>query len=118
MDTLNLYLLAGAGVLLAAVIAVRVASRVGMPGLLAFLLVGIALGESGVGIRFDDEELTQLVGFAALAVILAEGGLTTRWSDIRPVIGLSVVLSTLGVLTSVAAVAVCAHVALGFDWRL
>ena len=118
MHSLNYFLLGGAAVLLAAVIAVRVASRVGMPGLLAFLLVGLALGESGLGIRFDDEELAQLVGFAALAVILAEGGLTTRWQDIRPVIGLSVVLSTVGVLTSVAAVAVCAHLLLGFDWRM
>src|ERR1041384_4846861 len=98
MHSLNLFLLGGTAVLLAAVIAVRVASRVGMPGLLAFLLVGLALGESGLGIRFDDEELAQLVGFAALAVILAEGGLTTRWQDIRPVVGLAAVLSTLGVL--------------------
>jgi len=118
MHALNLYLLGGSAVLLAAVVAVRIASRVGMPGLLAFLLVGLALGESGFGILFDDDELARLVGFAALAVILAEGGLTTRWQDIRPVIGLSVVLSTVGVLISVAAVAVCAHVLLGLDWRM
>ncbi|TQS42218.1 potassium/proton antiporter [Cryptosporangium phraense] len=118
MDLLNVYLLGGSAVLLAAVIAVRVASRAGIPGLLAFLLVGLALGEAGLGIRFDDAELTQLVGFAALAIILAEGGLTTRWHDIRPVAWLSVVLSTVGVLVSVAVVAVCAHFALGLDWRM
>lgn len=118
MHSLNLVLLGGAAVLLAAVIAVRVASRVGMPGLLAFLLVGLALGESGLGIRFDDAELARLVGFAALAIILAEGGLTTRWQDVRPVIGPATVLSTVGVLISVAAVAACAHLLLGFDWRM
>ncbi|MFI5956645.1 potassium/proton antiporter [Cryptosporangium sp. NPDC051539] len=118
MDLLNVYLLGGAAVLLAAVIAVRIASRVGIPGLLAFLLVGLALGEAGLGIRFDDAEATQIAGFAALAIILAEGGLTTRWHDIRPVVWLSAMLSTVGVLASVTVIAVCAHYALGFDWRL
>jgi cell volume regulation protein A len=118
MHSLNVSLLGGAAVLLAAVVAVRVASRVGMPGLLAFLLVGLALGEAGLGVRFDDEHLTQTLGYAALAVILAEGGLTTRWQDIRPVLGLATALSTIGVAVSVAAVAACAHFALDLDWRV
>lgn len=118
IDALDLYLLGGAAVLLAAVVAVRLASRVGLPGLLAFLLVGLALGEAGLGIRFDDAHLAQTLGYAALAIILAEGGLTTRWHDIRPVLGLATALSTVGVVVSVAAVAACVHLALGLDWRV
>ena len=43
----------------------------------------MALGESGLGVDFEDFALTQTLGVAALVVILAEGGLTTRWGDVR-----------------------------------
>ena len=47
--------------------------------------MGVFLGEAGPGqITFDDAELAHALGFAALAIILAEGGLTTSWRDIRP----------------------------------
>ena len=46
--------------------------------------MGVALGEYGLGIGFEDAELAHALGFAALVVILAEGGLTTPWRDIRP----------------------------------
>ena len=47
--------------------------------------MGVALGEAGVGIHFENAELAHSLGFAALAVILAEGGLTTSWREARPV---------------------------------
>ena len=36
--------------------------------------MGVALGEAGVGIQFDDAQLAHALGFGALALILAEGG--------------------------------------------
>ena len=48
---------------------------------------GCVLGEHGLGIGFDSDELTQVLGYGALVLILAEGGLTTRWSSIRRVRG-------------------------------
>lgn len=94
-------LLIGAVVVLAGVLAVRLATKVGLPSLLVYLGFGLVLGEAGLGIRFDDADLTQILGLTALAVILAEGGLTTRWATIRPVFGQSIVLATAGVLVSV-----------------
>ncbi len=94
-------LLIGAVVVLLGVLAVRVASRVGLPSLLIYLALGVVLGESGLGIDFEDAELTQVLGLTALAVILAEGGLTTRWSSARPLLGPGIVLSTVGVGVSV-----------------
>jgi cell volume regulation protein A len=76
------------------------------------------LGESGFGIRFDDAELTRTLGFCALILIIAEGGLTARWSTLRPVLGLSATLATLGVAVSIAVVGVAVHLVLGLDWRL
>jgi cell volume regulation protein A len=51
-------------------------------------------------------------------VIIAEGGLTARWSVLRPVLGPAAVLSTVGVLVSIASVGAVAHLALGVDWRI
>ncbi len=45
VHTLNQALLAGCGVLLVAILAVRGSVRVGMPSLLLYLLIGVGLGE-------------------------------------------------------------------------
>lgn len=108
-------LLIGAVVVLVGVLAVRVASRVGLPSLLIYLALGLVLGESGLGIEFEDAELTQVLGLTALAVILAEGGLTTRWSAARPILVQGIVLSTLGVGLSVTITAGIAVWVFGFD---
>ncbi|MEH0972921.1 potassium/proton antiporter [Micromonospora sp. CPCC 205546] len=115
---LDLALLLGAGVLLVAVGAVRVSTRLGVPSLLFYLALGVAIGEAGLGIGFDDVELTRTLGFCALIVIIAEGGLTARWSTLRPVLGLAALLSTVGVAVSVGVVGVVLHLLLGLDWRL
>ncbi|WP_089157212.1 potassium/proton antiporter [Micromonospora sp. NBS 11-29] len=115
---LNLALLVGAAVLLVAVGAVRFSTRLGVPSLLVYLALGVLIGEAGLGIRFDDVELTRVLGFCALIVIIAEGGLSARWSTLRPVLGLAAVLSTVGVVVSIAAVGLVVHLLLGLDWRL
>src|SRR6478672_8679190 len=111
-------LLVGSVILLLAVLAVRASVRVGLPSLLIYLAMGIVLGESVLGIRFDDASTAQALGFAALVVILAEGGLTTKWTEVRPSLGLGLALATVGVGVSVALVAVFAHLVLGFSWQL
>ncbi|MGN9765070.1 potassium/proton antiporter [Micromonospora sp. SD12] len=115
---LDLALLLGAAVLLVAVGAVRLSTRLGVPSLLAYLALGVAVGETGLGIRFDDVELTRTLGFCALIVIIAEGGLTARWSTLRPVLGLAALLSTVGVVVSILVVGLVVHLLLGLDWRL
>src|SRR5262245_51220112 len=80
--------------------------------------MGVALGESGLGIPFDNAALAHSLGFAALVLILAEGGLTTRWTEVRDSMRLAGVLATVGVAISVAAMAVLTHYLLGLDWEL
>jgi cell volume regulation protein A len=109
--------LAGAAVLLVAVLAVRVSTRLGLPSLLLYLGIGVVIGEAGLGLRFDDAALSQTLGLAALVVILTEGGLTTRWHTVRPALPLAVVLSTAGVAVSVGVTAAAAVVLLDTDWR-
>ena len=114
---LDQILLVGTGVLLLAILAVRLSVGVGLPSLLVYLLMGVALGEAGLGVRFEDAELAHALGFAALVLILAEGGLTTPWPEIRPVMRLGVSLATVGVAVSVAVMAVLAHYVLGLSWQ-
>ena len=116
--TLTVALLLGSAVLLVAVGAVRLSTRVGLPSLLVYLALGMAIGEAGLGIRFDDATLTRTLGTCALVVIIAEGGLTSRWTTLRPVLGISVVLSTVGVAASVAVVGVVSHYLLHVGWQL
>ncbi|CAA0109071.1 K(+)/H(+) antiporter NhaP [Mycolicibacterium vanbaalenii] len=113
-----LALFIGGLVLLVSIVATRLATGVGLPSLLLFLGVGVMLGESGFGLNFDDAELAQGLGTAALGVILVEGGLTTRFSDIRKVLAPAGVLATVGVAVSTLVTAACVHLLLGFDWQL
>jgi potassium/hydrogen antiporter len=118
LQQLYLALLVGGFVLLASIVGTRVATRVGFPSLLLFLLVGVVLGEDGLGVQFDDVELARNIGTAALAVILVEGGLTTRFADVRKVLAPAGVLATVGVVISMGVTAVGAHLLLGLSWQL
>lgn len=115
---LDLWLLLGSAMVIAAIAAVRLSHRSGLPSLLIYLGLGLLLGESGLGIRFDDAELAETLGLAALVLILAEGGLTTRWQNVRPSVPAALALATVGSAVSIAAVAAAAHWLLGHDWRI
>ena len=116
-DSFNTVLLASSALLLVAVVSVRLADRSGLPSLLVYLGVGLAVGEAGLGIQFEDYEVTAELGLLALALILAEGGLTTRWTVVRPALPFAIVLATVGVAVSVAVVAGLTHLVLGVDTR-
>ncbi|GIH91660.1 potassium/proton antiporter [Planobispora siamensis] len=113
----NIWLLLGAGIVIAAIVAVRVAHWSGLPSLLIFLGFGLLMGESGFGFEFENAELAQQLGMIALAIILAEGGLTTTWSHVKDSIPIALVLATAGVGVSIAAVAVPVHYLLDVEWR-
>jgi cell volume regulation protein A len=115
---LDYVLLVGAVVMLVAILAVRISVRAGLPSLLVYLLMGVLLGEAGVGIQFDDANVAHALGFAALVLILAEGGLTTHWPEIRPVMKMGVALATVGVAVSVGVMALGAHYLFGLPWQL
>ena len=110
-------LLVGSIVLLVSVAAVRLSLKSGLPSLLIYLGIGLAIGESGFGINFDSNELTQVLGYAALILILSEGGLSTRWEGIRRSVAPAALLSTFGVVVSVGVVALAARFVLHLDWN-
>jgi cell volume regulation protein A len=99
MDIINQFVLAGAVLLLLAILASALSYRIGMPLLLVFLAVGMLAGEDGPGgIVFNDNGIAYTVGSVALAVILLDGGLNTRAESFRASLRPAAVLATLGVL--------------------
>ncbi len=71
-----------------------------------FLLLGVLAGEPGPGgIKFDDVRTAYLAGSVALALILFDGGLRTRFASIRTVLAPSVTLATIGVVLTAAVTA-------------
>ncbi|MER6104557.1 potassium/proton antiporter [Streptomyces sp. NPDC001832] len=99
-------------------VAVRISSRSGLPSLLLYLGIGIAIGQDGIfHVTFNNAELTQVIGYASLVVILAEGGLGTKWKEIKPALPAAAVLSTVGVAVSVGVTAAGAHYLVGLDWQ-
>lgn len=115
---LAVVLLVSSLVLVVCVAAVRLATTSGLPSLLLYLAIGLLLGEDALGVQFDSQQTAQVLGYAALALILVEGGLTTRWSSIRRSVGPALALSTVGVLVSVAVVAVALRLTLQTSWEI
>lgn len=99
--------LVGALLLFVAVMAGKVAYRFGAPALLLVLGVGMLFGLNFISYR--SVEMTQFVGMIALCIILFTGGMDTKFSEIKPIIGPGVVLATVGVVMT-------AFVLAGFVW--
>lgn len=101
--------LIGALLLFVAVVAGKLAYRFGAPALLLFLGVGMLFGLDFISYRSTD--ITQFIGMISLCVILFTGGMDTKVSEIRPIVGPGVVLATVGVLLTALILA-------GFVWLI
>ena len=98
------FLLVGALLLFVAVLAGKAAYRLGAPALLLFLGVGMLFGYNNF-VHFDSTEFAEFIGMIALCIILYSGGMDTKFSEIRPVLGPGVVMATLGVMLTALIVA-------------
>jgi Sodium/hydrogen exchanger family/Response regulator receiver domain len=73
-------------------------------------------GPRAGGIEFDDAQLARSIGVIALIVILFEGGLTTDWRDLRPVLVPASLLGTVGVAVTAAVTAGAAYALFDLSW--
>src|SRR3954452_4413668 len=116
LDAVSIGILLGALLVLAGILSSLIALRFGAPLLLVFLVVGMLAGEAGPGgLRFDDVRSTYVVGSIALALILFDGGLRTRFATFRSVLWPSATLATLGVVMTAALTAPVAQYMLGMN---
>jgi potassium/hydrogen antiporter len=117
LDSVSLAILLGAVLVMAGILSSLLALRFGAPLLLVFLLIGMLAGDSGPGqLSFDDVRSTYLVGSVALALILFDGGLKTRFQSVRAVLAPSTVLATVGVLLTALVTAPFAKYVLDLNW--
>jgi potassium/hydrogen antiporter len=117
LDSVSIAILLGAVLVMAGILSSLLALRFGAPLLLVFLLIGVMAGDAGPGqIEFSDLRSTYLVGSVALALILFDGGLRTRFQSISAVLAPSMVLATVGVLLTALITAPVAKYALDLNW--
>jgi cell volume regulation protein A len=95
--------------LAAGILASLLAGRLRLPGLVLVLVLGMVIGSDGLEwINFEDYEAAQSAAVIALALILYEGGLSSGWAEIRPAIGVSIALATIGTALTAGITAVAA----------
>ncbi|MBX3514199.1 MAG: potassium/proton antiporter [Xanthobacteraceae bacterium] len=117
LGSANLLILVGAALAVLGVFSSLVASRIGAPLLLIFLLVGLLAGQEGPGgIKFNDFYSTYLVGSAALAIVLFDGGLRTRFATFRGAFYPAISLATIGVVITAVLVGLLAAFLLKLSW--
>src|SRR5437773_2340108 len=117
LDSVSIAIFLGAALVMAGILSSLLALRFGAPLLLVFLLIGMLAGDAGPGqLSFDDVRTTYLVGSVALALILFDGGLRTKFQSIRTVLAPSMVLATIGVLLTALIAAPFARFALDLNW--
>ncbi|MFN4262900.1 MAG: potassium/proton antiporter [Thioalkalivibrionaceae bacterium] len=117
MDSAHSLILIAALVLLGSIYASVVSARLGVPLLLVFLGIGMALGPEGPGgVVIADYSVAYLLGAAALAVILFDGGLQTRADNFRMGLKPSLGLATAGVFVTSGVVGAFAVWWLELSW--
>ena len=118
MHAFNLVLLAVGLLVFTSLLAGVISTRLGLPFLLVFLVAGMLVGVDGpVGVSFDNAQLSAWVGNAALAVILLEGGISTRMQIFRAGLRPALLLATVGVALTAAMVGAVAMLVMNVDWR-
>lgn len=99
--------------LVTGVVTAKFSSRIGLPSLVFFVVVGMVLSKF---IYYDNASLTQLFGILALIIILFDGGMQTKWTDIRSVAKPSLSLATIGVVLTTFLIGACATFILDVSW--
>ena len=104
-------------VIVACVLCNKLTNKIGVPMLLAFILLGVLFGSDGLfKIPFDDFKFVEQVCTVALIFIMFYGGFGTSWKKARPVAPKAMLLSSAGVLITAVLVGVFCHYILHFPW--
>src|SRR5690606_20561491 len=99
MFLIDRLLLAAGLLMLLAIFSSKFSTRVGLPVLVVFLVLGMLAGSEGIGgIAFDNFVIAHGIGTVALAVILFDGGLRTPKREFIVAGKPSLLLATVGVL--------------------
>ncbi len=108
------YLLVAAIIIFACVIFNKVSRKLGIPTLLAFVLLGMFFGSDGiVKVHFDNYYFAEQICTVALIFIMFYGGAGTRIQEAKNVGIKAMLLSSFGTVLTAGMVGVFCHFALG-----
>ena len=97
----------------------RVSNRIGIPALLAFIVLGMLFGSDGImKIDFDNYAFAEQICSTALIFIMFYGGFGTNWQRAKAVAVKSVLLSTIGVIITCFITGLFCHFALNMSWEI
>ena len=96
-----------------AIMVTKVGTKFGVPTMLLFLLIGMAAGVDGVGIKVNNLHAAEFLGHLAMTIILLSGGLETSLEETKPIINKGISMSTLGVFLTIVITGVFIFFALG-----
>ena len=95
----------------------HISARIGVPTLLAFIVLGIIFGNNGlIPVYFDDYQAAANVCTVALIFIMFFGGFGTRWETARQVSVESGLLASAGVVLTAGFIGMFCHWVLGWSW--
>ena len=107
---MDFYLLIAGLVCILSIIGGKFFNRIGVPGLLVFLGLGLLFGSDGLfRIPFENYGIMEKISTIALMFIMFYGGFGTNWKTARPVIFPSTLLATAGVVITALLTGVFAH---------
>lgn len=114
---MNTYLVLIGIVIVLCVLLQKVTSKLPIPSLLMFLLLGILFGVDGIfRIPYDNYQLSEMICSVCLLFIMFYGGFGTNFKIAKPVVVRSGLLATLGVLLTAFLTGTFAHFALKVNW--
>ena len=95
----------------------RFSSKIGIPGLFIFILLGMIFGSDGIfKIPFEDYNFAYYFSSIALIFIMFYGGVGTKWSKAKPVAAKAIILSSLGTILTALFVGMFCHFLLEIDF--
>jgi sodium/hydrogen exchanger family/trkA domain protein len=114
---MNHILLLVSAIILLCIMLNFISSKIGVPMLLAFILLGMVFGSDGIfKIKFDDFKQAETICSFALIFIMFYGGFGTNIKEAKPVLLKAGLLSSVGVVLTSIFVAAFAYFILKFSW--
>jgi cell volume regulation protein A len=110
-------ILVWAGLIILATFSTKITAKIGVPGLLVFLGIGMLFGSDGFSwFYFDNMLLAQQMSNIALIIIIFEGGYTVKRALIRTAFAPAMTLATLGIIITVSITGLFLHYFFNFEW--
>ena len=107
---MDIFLLIVSAAIFACVILNKLSSKLGIPVLLAFIVLGMLFGSDGImKIPFDNFRFAEQICSFALVFIMFYGGFSTKWSEAKPSAVKAGLLSSFGTIITAMLVGLFCH---------